>query len=153
MRKSLYVTIVIFIMGILLLGCSNYDIKRIDKVSHYNQIEHHVIEKDKGINLTVEASYKNGQMTIVLDNNGLKKLHFGTGYVLEKQKNDKWYQTKYTYNKAFNDIGIKLKSGKKHTQKAELKMPDGHYRVIKQLSSSSHGSYDIVIGDTFTVSE
>ncbi|GAA0437888.1 hypothetical protein GCM10008983_13540 [Lentibacillus halophilus] len=153
MKNLLFILIVIFSMGMVLLLTSCDDIKRTDKLSQNNQIDHHVVEKDNGVNVTMKALYNDDKMTIVLDNNGSQSLHFGTPYYVEKQKNDKWYQTEFTYEKGFNDIDITLKSGKKYTQKVELTMPDGHYRVIKQLSSAPLGDDDITIGDTFTVGD
>ncbi|HEX7066241.1 MAG TPA: immunoglobulin-like domain-containing protein [Bacillales bacterium] len=138
--------IVVFAIGILMIRCRNYDIKRTDKVSKYAEIQSHVADKPAGIDLTMDVSYEEGQMMIVLDNQGSKKLYFGTPYIIEKKKDGIWYQTKYTYNKGFSDIGIIIKSGDGYTQKEKLNMTAGYYRVIKQLSSNYHEP-----GDTFTV--
>lgn len=68
MKKSLLIIIVIFWMVILLIGCNNYDVKRTDKVSPYNQIEHHVVEKDNGVNPAMKAYYNDGKMKIFYKN-------------------------------------------------------------------------------------
>lgn len=127
-----------------------YDIKRTDQLSHM-KVSSHVSLKSKGVNVVMKASYQKGNMTLVLNNMGSKKLYFSEAYTLEKKRDGQWYQTKFTDGRSFHLVAMFINPDKQHTQNVKLRMPRGTYRVIKSMSYQWGQRKEIKIGDTFTV--